>query len=113
MNIPALYASMIQQIGDGTGMADFVLHIHAGMAVLILARLITRRSLSTPIPLLVVVAAEACNEILDRLHYGSWRPADTTADVINTLFWPTVLFIGLRLRRARELDAVRLPREVS
>lgn len=101
MNIPALYARFIHWIGDGTGMADSLLHVHAGMAVLILARVLTRRSLSTPVPLLVVAAAEAANEILDRLHYGSWRWADTTADVVNTLFWPTVLYLGLRWRTPR------------
>jgi hypothetical protein len=47
----------------------------------------------------VVCAAEPGNEILDRLHYGSWRWADT--DVVNTLFWPTMLFIGLKLRQPR------------
>jgi len=104
MNLPSLYADLIQQIGDGTGMADTVLHIHAGMAVLFLARLVTRRSLATPVPLLVVLAAELGNEVMDRLHYGSWRPADTTADLINTLFWPSVLFVGLRWRKAHSLS---------
>jgi hypothetical protein len=102
MDIPALYARLIDAIGDGTGMADSLLHVHAGMAVLILTRILTRRSLATPIPLLMVVAAEAANEILDRLNYGSWRWGDTASDVVNTLFWPTALFVGLRLGRARE-----------
>lgn len=101
MDIPALYASLIQQIGDGTGMVDSLLHVHAGMAVLLLARVVTRRSLSTPIPLAVVALAEFANELLDRMHYGSWRWTDTLGDVANTLFWPTVLFVGLRLRKAR------------
>lgn len=101
MDIPALYASLIQQIGDGTGMVDSLLHVHAGMAVLLLARVVTRRSLSTPIPLAVVALAEFANELLDRMHYGSWRWTDKLGDVANTLFWPTVLFVGLRLRKAR------------
>jgi hypothetical protein len=33
---------------------------------------------------------------------------DTTSDVLNTVFWPTVLFIGLRIRRAR-LEHPRQP----
>lgn len=103
MNIPALYAQAIQAIGDGTGMADSLLHVHAGMAILLLARLATRRSLATPWPLLVVCAAECANEILDRLHYGSWRWADTLGDFANTVFWPAVLCLGLRWRRAREI----------
>jgi hypothetical protein len=106
MNLPQLYADLIHQIGDGTGMADSLLHVHAGLAVLFVARIVTRRSLSTPLPLLLVIAAEATNEVLDRLHYGSWRLADTGADVVNTLFWPTVLFVGLRLRRPRPVPAV-------
>lgn len=101
MDIPALYASVILAIGDGTGMADSLLHVHAGMAVLLLARMVTRRSLASPWPLLVVCAAELANEVMDRLHYGSWRWADTLADVANTLFWPTVLCLGLHWRQAR------------
>lgn len=101
MDIPAVYASFIHAIGDGTGMADSLLHVHAGLAVLLLTRLVTRRSLATPWPLLVVCAAELANEVLDRLHYGSWRWTDTLPDVANTLFWPTVLCLGLRWRRAR------------
>lgn len=101
MDIPALYAKLILQIGDGTGWADSLLHVHAGMAVLFLARVVTGRSLSTPVPLAFVALAEAGNEVLDRLHYGSWRWEDTLADVANTMFWPTVLFIGLRLRGPR------------
>jgi len=32
---------------------------------------------------------------------GSWRWLDTGLDLVNTLFWPTVLMIGLRMRRSR------------
>ena len=101
MDIPGLYADFIHWIGDGTGMADSLLHVHAGMAILIVARLVTRRSLATPWPLLTVCVTELANEVLDRLHYGSWRWADTLGDIANTVFWPAVLCIGLRLRRAR------------
>ena len=107
MDITALYQSMITAIGDGTGASDSLLHVHAGLAVLFLARLVTRRSLATPIPFLVVVAAEAANEIMDRLSYGSWRMQDTGLDILNTLFWPFVLMVGLRWRRAHEIPAAR------
>lgn len=95
------YHDFIDWIGDGTGYPDTILHIHAGMIILFITRVVTRRSLATPIPLLVVALAEAFNEVMDRLHFGSWRPADTANDVVNTLFWPTMLFLGLRLRQAR------------
>lgn len=98
MDIPALYTALIQWIGDGTGASDTILHIHAGMAVLLLARVVTRRSLGTWVPLSVVAAAELGNEVLDRLHYGSWRWNDTLADIVNTLFWPAVICLAVRLR---------------
>lgn len=98
MNIPTLYHRFIDWIGDGTGMADSMLHIHAGMAILLLTRLVTGRSLGSFVPLSVVAAAEFANELLDRLHFGSWRWADTLSDVANTLFWPTVICLAVRLR---------------
>lgn len=98
MDIPALYARMIQAIGDGTGMADSLLHVHAGMAVLLITRIVTGYRLSTPVPLAVVALAELVNEVLDRIYWGSWRWEDTSLDILNTMFWPTMLFIGLRLR---------------
>jgi len=103
MNIPQLYSDIVLWIGDGTGASDSLLHVHAGLAVLFLARIFTRRSLATPVPFLVVCAAELGNEIMDRLSYGAWRWGDTGFDVVNTLFWPLVLMVGLRLRRAHDL----------
>jgi hypothetical protein len=82
--------------------SDSLAHVHGGMAVLLLARLITRRSLATPIPLLCVLAMQVLNECIDRYNHGSWRWPDTIGDTINTLFWPTILFLGLRWRRQRE-----------
>ncbi|TPG08485.1 hypothetical protein [Sphingomonas oligophenolica] len=96
--IPAQYHRLIDWIGDGTGLPDTLLHIHAGMVLLMLARLVTRRSLGSFVPLSVVVVAEAANELLDRLHFHAWRWPDTIADVINTLLWPTVICLGIRLR---------------
>ena len=94
----ALYKQFIDWIGDGTGLSDTILHIHAGMLVLMVARVVTGRSLGSFVPLAVVVAAEAFNEIMDRLYYGSWRWTDTLGDIANTLFWPLVICLGIRLR---------------
>lgn len=105
MDIGAAYGRFIQWIGDGTGASDALLHVHAGLTVLLIARLVTRCSLATPIPFAFVCLAELVKEVLDRLHYGSWRWWDTGLDVVNTLFWPFVLMVGLRLRRARQAQA--------
>jgi len=96
--LSARYHGVIQWIGDGTGLPDTILHIHAGMAVLLLARVATGRSLGTLIPLGMVVLAEAFNESMDRILFGRWRWPDTTSDIINTLLWPTVICLAVRLR---------------
>ena len=100
MNPAKLYHSYIIWIGDGTGASDTVLHIHAGMAVLFIARLVTRKSMATPWPLFFVYLAEFGNEVMDYLAQGRIMP-DTLSDILNTVFWPTVLFLGLRWRWAR------------
>lgn len=101
MDIPARYHEAILAIGGMTGAPDSLLHVHAGLAVMLLARLVTRRSLATPVPFLVVCLAALGNEIMDRLSLGSWQTEETVFDLLNTLFWPFLLMVGLRLRRAR------------
>ena len=102
------YHRMIDWIGDGTGLPDTLLHIHAGMLLLMLARLVTRRSFGTFIPWYVVAAGEAFNEIMDRVNYGSWRWSDTSLDILNTLLWPTIICLGVRLRPLIIRDAPRI-----
>lgn len=102
MNFPKLYHAVIDWIGDGTGLPDTVLHIHAGMAVLLIARVLTRRSLGTLVPLSVVALAELGNELMDRLYFGSFRWPDTISDIIHTLFWPTVICLAVRFRPMRK-----------
>src|SRR5687767_1084506 len=88
-------------VSSETGASDSLLHVHAGMAVLIAARLSTGRSLATATPFAIVVLATLVNELLDRINHGEWRWTDTWLDILNTLFWPFVLMIGLQARRAR------------
>lgn len=106
MDIPGIYHDFITWIGDGTGLPDAILHIHAGLAILLIVRVVSRRSLGTFIPFAVVVVAEFGNELLDYLHYGL-RLADTLADIGNTLFWPLVISIGVRLRPMAARDRPR------
>jgi hypothetical protein len=104
MDLPNLYARLIHWIGDGTGIPDAYLHVHAGLAILCLARALSGRSLGSFIPLSVVAIAEFANEILDRLHYGSWRWTDTLGDITNTLFWPTVICIAVRIHPMKKTN---------
>lgn len=97
----AIYEIITLSISRETGASDSLLHVHAGMAVLLLARLVTGKSLATPVPFLVVCAFALGNEVLDRVNHGRWDLWDAALDVVNTLFWPLVLMVGLRIRRSR------------
>lgn len=105
MTIADSYHQIIEAISDETGADNSILHVHAGMAVLILARFVTRRSLATIVPFSIVCLAELANEVMDRIHAGFWRYPDTLNDVINTLFWPFVLMVVLRWRSATTVQA--------
>ena len=98
MTVPTLYQDFINWIGNGTGLPDTVLHIHAGLAVLMLTRIVTGRSLGTWLPWTLVALAELTNEVMDRILYDSWRWPDTISDIAHTMFWPTVICLGVRLR---------------
>lgn len=101
MDISGLYSVALQWIGDRTGATDSMLHIHAGMTIFLIASFITRRPLSSPIPICAVATAEAVNELLDIARFGRIIP-DTIPDIINTMFWPLMLFIRMRLARPRD-----------
>jgi hypothetical protein len=106
-----LYSYLVQSIGDGTGQSDTVLHIHGGLAVLMLARIVTGRSLGGLLPFWFVLAAGVLKELLDRLVYGSWRWTDSLLDMGNTLFWPLVISVAIRLRPmiGRDREVASLP----
>lgn len=67
------------------------LHVHVGMAIWVGCVLIAG-DIGAWWPLAVVIAAELFNELLDRVREGSWRVPDTIADIVNSVFWPLVLF---------------------
>ena len=95
------YHHITERILEASGVNDKLLHVHVGLAIMLAARLVSGRSLATWLPLAAVAVAEIGNELLDALYFGAWRWDDTLPDAANTLFWPAMLMIGLRLRRPR------------
>lgn len=67
------------------------LHVHVGMVIWV-ACVVIAGDIGAWWPLAAVTAAELFNEVLDRLREGSWRVPDTIADIVNSVFWPLVLF---------------------
>ena len=98
------YRPLSTEISLMTGASDSLAHVHGGMVILILARILTRRSLATWTPFLFVLSAALMKEIADRIAHGQWRMPDTAFDIINTIFWPLILMLGLRWRKAHSTE---------
>ncbi|MDF0541508.1 hypothetical protein PX699_04080 [Sphingobium sp. H39-3-25] len=81
--------------------SDTLAHINAGLAIYVVTQTMLRTRRASIMALQVVIAAELCNEVIDRLYFGGWRWDDTIKDVVVTLFWPTVLYTLSRYRRQR------------
>ncbi|MDN5781688.1 MAG: hypothetical protein L0H23_06640 [Luteimonas sp.] len=83
-----------------TGLSRDALHIYAGMLVFLLATAFTRKSPRSFVPLLAVFFIAVGMEALDAwddLHtFGYWRIGASLHDIINTVFWPTVVFLLVR-----------------
>ena len=96
------------------------LHVHAGVMGQLIAALVLRRSLASPWPWLLVLAAELGNEWWD-LTYEIWPTrdeqwAESVRDTWNTMLLPTVLLIlarfapGLLVRKQARAEP---PREIE
>jgi hypothetical protein len=83
-----------------TGLSKDALHVYIGLAILIAAAMVLRKRLSSILPWLVVFAIACIGELLDMrddlASMGYWRWRASVHDLLNTLFWPTVLMLIVR-----------------
>jgi hypothetical protein len=90
-----------------------VLHIHLGLAIYLLTCLLLRRPLGSTLPWLVVVLLELTNELSDFLRYyvsaWPWTATNTIEDLVNTLFWPTVLVLLFHRQRSARAAEIAPP----
>ena len=77
------------------GLSRDALHIYVGLAVLLVMALALRRQLSSLLPLSIVFFVALLGEIVDirddLLTVGYWRLGASLHDLVNTVFWPTVI----------------------
>src|SRR5687768_14023418 len=87
----------------GTGLTRDALHIHLGLAAMLLAALLFRRSLRSLLPWFVAFAAcvlvEAADLRDDIASYGYLRWRHSVHDLVNSMIWPTVLLLVARFTR--------------
>jgi len=83
-----------------TGLSKDALHIYVGLAVFLAMAVVLRKPLRSIVPWLAVVAVAVAGEVLDMrddiASLGYWRWSASLHDVLNTIFWPTVLFLLAR-----------------
>ena len=95
-SIVAGYGGIKAWLTASTGATEDLLHVHAGLLIFVLAALLLRRKMRSPIPLALVVFFAVLNEVFDWLAGGSHQALEPYVDIANTLFWPTVLFLVAR-----------------
>jgi ABC-type uncharacterized transport system permease subunit len=92
-----------------TGLHMDALHVHVGVLAQLLAAIVLRRSLASPLPWLALLVALCANEAFD-LAYEIWpnrdeQWAESIRDGWNTMLLPTLLLLlsrfapGLLVRR--------------
>lgn len=101
MDLVSSYAQFTQDIVEVTGMSRPMLHVHAGMGIYLLTQFMMRERRSSLLAVVAVAQIEAFNEIMNYLYWGSWRWADTSADIALTLFWPITSYAVGTYRRMR------------
>jgi len=79
------------------GLSKDALHVHVGLALFLTMIWLFRKTPRSLVPLLAVLAVAMLGEVLDARDdfrsLGQWRWKASLNDVVNTAFWPAVLWI--------------------
>jgi hypothetical protein len=84
-----------------TGLSKDTLHVYVGLSVFLVVAAASKRSIASWTPwlavLLVALLGEAVDMRDDLMSVGHWRWAASLHDVLNTVFWPSVLLLLARV----------------
>lgn len=90
-----------------TGATEDLLHVHIGLAIFVLTALLLKRRMRSPWPLAVVAIMSLANEVVDFFTHEVWDWWPNTLDLVNTIFWPGVLFLLARRGKLPRGDKVK------
>lgn len=85
-------------MADYTGATEDLLHVHFGLLIFVVVAVLFRRRMHSFWPVSMVWAFALANEAIDYLSAG-YKMDLSALDVVNTVLWPTVLFLVARRRR--------------
>jgi hypothetical protein len=100
-----MYNALKTNLAEWIGLSKDALHIHVGLGIFLLIALLARKPLWSTIPLLGLLAFEIVNELADLFHvhegasFLDW--AGSAKDLINTMIWPTVVYLVSLWQRTR------------
>ncbi len=99
----SLVQSLKLTIVELIGLSKDALHIHIGLGLFFIICIARPHLKRTFVPLLAVTAVACLGEILDMRDdmqsFGYWRWEASLHDVINTLFWPSVMTLYFQFRK--------------
>lgn len=75
------------------GASEDLLHVHAGLLIFVITAFVLRRRFRSPVPILFVAAFAISNEVIDQISGTSSKPLEPYIDIVNTIFWPGILFL--------------------
>lgn len=80
-----------------TGLSKDTLHVYVGISLFLAVAAVSPKRLRSIVPLLTVVAVAIAGEVVDMRDElssaGHWRWEASLHDVLNTLFWPTMIWL--------------------
>ena len=108
MDLPAVYVATTESLLATLSISHQAGHLCAGLIIYLGVLYLLSARWGHILPLLAVFLAEFGNETLQAAHDGSWRTADTIADIGWTVFWPCIVFVyGIHRRRQPVRSKVR------
>lgn len=104
----SVYARFKRGLGEQYGLTEDILHLHAGLLLFFASALVFRRRMRSFLPIAIVYFFAFANEGVDLLSPDSANnPLEPMFDIINTVFWPTLLFLLARRRVNADVDGKR------
>ena len=86
-------------VSSAMGMPEDLLHVHAGLLIFVFAALLLGRKMRSWIPIGLVFFFAILNEVVGSLASEAQTPFEPFFDVLNTVFWPSLLFLIARRGR--------------
>jgi len=96
--LPERYSLLKQWMSETTGASEELLHLHIGLLIFVVVAVLFRRRMHSLWPVSMVWAFALVNELVDYFA-ADWVFDLSALDVLNTVLWPTVLFLVARRRR--------------